>query len=125
MSAIHAALMGSYRTSNAGVMVSNYVAHVSWTEHAACQSNGQTHVLSVMNTPGSARWLMPRAVCHMAASRLRLSGEQECVRISPDRTRAGLYTCQLRTPTWALSKVLGPHCGRSRPHTGGGVRIPF
>jgi hypothetical protein len=40
MSAIHAALMGSYRTSNAVVMVSNYVAHVSWTEHAACQLNG-------------------------------------------------------------------------------------
>jgi hypothetical protein len=40
MSAIHAALMGSYRTSNAVVMVSNYVAHVSWTEHAAYQLNG-------------------------------------------------------------------------------------
>jgi hypothetical protein len=25
------------------------VAHVSWTEHAACQWNGQAHVLSVMN----------------------------------------------------------------------------
>ena len=49
MSAIHAALMGSYRTSNAGVMVSNCAAHVSWTEHAACQWNGQAHVLSVMN----------------------------------------------------------------------------
>jgi hypothetical protein len=32
MSAIHAALMGSYRTSNVGVMVSNCVAHISWTE---------------------------------------------------------------------------------------------
>jgi hypothetical protein len=49
MSAIHAALMGSYHMSNAGVMVSNCVAHVSWTEHAACQQNGQAHVLSVMN----------------------------------------------------------------------------
>jgi hypothetical protein len=48
MSAIHAALMGSYRTSNAGVMVSKCTAHVSWTEHAACQWNGQAHVLSVM-----------------------------------------------------------------------------
>jgi hypothetical protein len=48
MSAIHAALMGSYRTSNAGVMVSNCVAHVSWTKRAACQWNGQAHVLSVM-----------------------------------------------------------------------------
>jgi hypothetical protein len=36
MSAIHAALMGSYRMSNAGVMVSNCVDHVSWTDHAAC-----------------------------------------------------------------------------------------
>jgi hypothetical protein len=49
MSTIHAALMGSYRTSNVGVMVSNYAAHVSWTEHAACRWNGQAHVLSVMN----------------------------------------------------------------------------
>jgi hypothetical protein len=49
MSAIHAALMGSYHTSNAGVMVSNCTAHVSWTEHAACQWNGQAHALSVMN----------------------------------------------------------------------------
>jgi hypothetical protein len=48
MSAIYAALMGSYRTSNTGVMVSNCVAHVSWTEHAACQWNGQAHVLSIM-----------------------------------------------------------------------------
>ena len=49
MSAIHATLMGSYRTSNTGVMVSNCVAHVSWTEHAACQWNGHAHVLSAMN----------------------------------------------------------------------------
>jgi hypothetical protein len=49
MFAIHAALMGSYRTSNARVMVSNYAAHISWTEHAACQQNGQAHVLSIMN----------------------------------------------------------------------------
>jgi hypothetical protein len=29
-------------------------------------------------------------------------------------------------PRLALSKVLGPHCGRFGPHTGGGgVRIPF
>jgi hypothetical protein len=40
MSAIHAALMDSYRTSNAGVMVSNYATHVSWTEHATYQWNG-------------------------------------------------------------------------------------
>jgi hypothetical protein len=44
MSIIHAALMGSYHTSNAGVMVSNCTTHVSWTEHVGCQA----HVLSVM-----------------------------------------------------------------------------
>jgi hypothetical protein len=49
MFAIHAALMGSYRTSNAGVMVSNCATHVSWTKHAACQRNGQAHMLFVMN----------------------------------------------------------------------------
>jgi hypothetical protein len=49
MSAIHAALMGSYHTCNAGVMVSNCAARVSWTDHTACQWNGQAHVLSVMN----------------------------------------------------------------------------
>jgi hypothetical protein len=36
--------------------------------------------------PGSARWLMPRAVCHVAASGLRLSGEQECMWIGLDPT---------------------------------------
>jgi hypothetical protein len=51
MSAIHAALMYSYRTSNVEVVVSNCVAHVSWTEHAVCQWNGQAHILSVMKAP--------------------------------------------------------------------------
>jgi hypothetical protein len=41
------------------------------------------------------------------------------MRIGPEHTRTGLDTCQLRTPAWALSKVLGPHCGRSGPHTEG------
>jgi hypothetical protein len=49
MSAVHAALMGSYSTSNAGIIVSNCATHVSWTEHVSCQWNGQAHVLSVMN----------------------------------------------------------------------------
>jgi hypothetical protein len=51
----------------------------------------------------------------MATSGLRLSREQECMRIGPERTRAGLDTCQLRTPSWALSKVLGPYCGGPGP----------
>jgi hypothetical protein len=38
---------------------------------------------------------MPHVVCHVAASGLRLSGEQECMRIGPEHTRAGLDTCQL------------------------------
>jgi hypothetical protein len=61
----------------------------------------------------------------VAASGLRLSGEQQCMWIGPERTRAGLDTCQLRTPAWVLSKVLGPHCGRSGPHTGGGGPDPI
>jgi hypothetical protein len=48
MSAIYAALMDSYRTSNTGVMMSNCAAHVSWIEHTTCQLNGQAHILSVM-----------------------------------------------------------------------------
>jgi hypothetical protein len=63
--------------------------------------------------PGSARWLMPRAVCHVVALGLCLSGEQECMRIGPDPTRLGLDMCRLRTPAWVLIKawvcsVLGP-----------------
>jgi hypothetical protein len=61
---------------------------------------------------------MSRAVCHVAASGLRLSGEQECMWIGLEHTRASLDTCQLRTLARALSKVLGPLCGWSGPHTG-------
>jgi hypothetical protein len=108
-------------------MVINYTAHVSRVDHAACQWNGQAHVLSVMKArvaqrgvmPGSARWLMSHAICHVAASGLLLSGEKKCMWIGSEHTRAGLDTCQLRTPAWALRKVLGPLCGRSGPHTGG------
>jgi hypothetical protein len=56
MSVVHAALMGSYRTSNGESLpsiwyrVSNCTTHVSWTKHTACQWNGQAHVLSIMNT---------------------------------------------------------------------------
>ena len=39
MTAVHAALIGS----------NPFLGNVSWTEHAACQWNGQAHVLSVMN----------------------------------------------------------------------------
>jgi hypothetical protein len=47
------------------------------------------------------------------------------MRIGPERTRAGLDMCQLQTPSWALSKALGPHYGQSGPHTGGGGPDPI
>jgi hypothetical protein len=50
MTAVHAALIGSNPfPGNVRVMVSNSTTHVSWTEHAACQWNGQAHVLFIMN----------------------------------------------------------------------------
>jgi hypothetical protein len=45
------------------------------------------------------------------------------MRIGPERTRAGLDTCQLRTPTWGLSKVLGPYCGSPGPTWRSGLYI--
>jgi hypothetical protein len=69
--------------------------------HITCQFD-RRHALSAINaedarlrglTSGSAHWLTSRAVGHMAASGLRLSGEQK-------RTRYGPDTCQLRTPAW-------------------------
>jgi hypothetical protein len=74
--------------------------------------------------PGSACWLMPRAVYHVAASGLCMSGEQGCTRIGPDM-------CRLRTPTWAMIKarvysVLEPRAPpwvARTPYRG--VRIPF
>jgi hypothetical protein len=46
-------------------------------------------------TSGSTRWLTSWAVGHMAASGLRLSGEQKCTWYGPD-------TCRLRTPAWPI-----------------------
>jgi hypothetical protein len=97
-------------------MVNNSTVHVSWTVHATCQWNGQAHVLSVTNVEahagsmprikvGSARWLKPRAVCHVAASGLRLSGEQEYMQPGPEPTRLGLDTCRHRTSAWVLFKA--------------------
>jgi hypothetical protein len=80
-----------------------------WTELIKCRggtspASGMDRrcALSVINaetartrdlTSGSARWLASRAVGHVAASGLPLSGEQR-------RTWYGLDTCQLRTPAW-------------------------
>jgi hypothetical protein len=82
---------------------------VEWTGLIKCQggtspANGmdRRRALSAINaevawprglTSRSARWLTSRAACHVAASGLRLSGEQK-------RTWYGPDTCQLWTPAW-------------------------
>jgi hypothetical protein len=80
---------------------------VEWTELIKCRGGpspasgiDRQRALSAINaeaarpkrlTSGSARWLTSRAVGHVAASVLRLSGEHK-------RTRYGPDTCRLRTP---------------------------
>jgi hypothetical protein len=76
-------------------------------------------------TSGPARWLMSRAVGHVAASGLRLGGEQKRMRTGPHQTRSG----HVSVPDPRLGPVqgssafcpgtLGPPCGRPGPHTGG------
>jgi hypothetical protein len=81
---------------------------------------------------GSARWLKPHTVCHVAASGLHLSGEQEYMQTGPEPTRLGPDTCQHRTPAWALFKarvcsvleLWDSIAGGSDPIRGG-VWIPF
>jgi hypothetical protein len=48
---------------------------------------------SPLLTSGSARWLTSRAICHVVASGLCLSGEPKCTWHGPD-------TCRPRTPAW-------------------------
>jgi hypothetical protein len=80
-----------------------------WTGHIKCWGDtspasgmDRRRALSAINagdarprglTSGSARWLTSRAVGHVAASGLRLSGEQERNRYGPD-------TCRLWTRAW-------------------------
>jgi hypothetical protein len=74
---------------------------------------------------GSARWLTSRAVGHVAASGLRMGGEQKCTRTGLHQTRSG----HVSVPDPRLGPVQGPgmfcprtletHCGRPGPHTGG------
>jgi hypothetical protein len=82
---------------------------VEWTGLIKCRGGtspasgmDRRHALSAINaetaqprglTSGSARWLTSRAPCHVAASGLRLSGEQKRMQYGPD-------TCRLRTPAW-------------------------
>jgi hypothetical protein len=82
---------------------------VEWTgliKYRGSTSPARRRVVSAINaedarprslTSGSARWLTSRAVGHVAASGLRLSGERK-------RTWYGPDTCQLRTPAWPWSR---------------------
>jgi hypothetical protein len=136
MPAVHAALIGSYRTRNTGIMMSNYAAHVSWTEHAACQWNGQAHVLSVMNV--EARVAQRRhARFHplVYAARSMPGGSigsplERGAGVHADRsglrqTRSKRVSAPPPPPAWVIIKAwvrsgtLGPYCGRPGPHTGG------
>jgi hypothetical protein len=52
------------------------------------------------------------------------------MRTGSEPTRLGPDTCRHQTPAWVLFKarvysILGPHCGRSEPHTGGGGSDPI
>jgi hypothetical protein len=82
---------------------------VEWTSLIKCRGDtspasgiDRRRALSAINaaatrprglTLGSVRWLTSRAVGHVGASGLHLSGEQK-------RTRYGPDTCRLRTPVW-------------------------
>jgi hypothetical protein len=66
--------------------VSNCAAHISWTEHAACQRNGQAHVLSVMKARVAQRCHAEfRPLAYVACSMPRGS-----IRAPPERG-AGVY----------------------------------
>jgi hypothetical protein len=99
--------------------------------HITCQWNGQA-ARPVRNKCRDRaaqrpyvrlrRWLTSRAPCHVAASGLRLSGEQKRMRYGPD-------TCRLRTPAWpwlrpvySLSQNPGTLLWVARtPHRGSGT----
>jgi hypothetical protein len=70
-------------------------------QHIACQAARPIHNKCIGLTSGSARWLTSRAVGRVAASGLRLSGEQELTRHGPD-------TCRFRTPARPWSRPRYP-----------------
>jgi hypothetical protein len=77
--------------------------------------------------PGFARWLKPRAVCYVAASGLRLSGELESMRTGskPYQTRPRHVSAPDLRPRCVLSWNLRTLLWAVRTPYGGGVRIPF
>jgi hypothetical protein len=104
-------LVAAYQQSGQGSLNAE-AAHrlpVEWTWLIKCRGDtspasglDRRRALSAINakaarprglTSGSPRWLTSRALCHVAASGLRLSGEQERIQYGPD-------TCRLRTSAW-------------------------
>jgi hypothetical protein len=64
------------------------VAHVSWTEHAACQWNGQAHVLSVMNVKARVAQRRHARFCPLVYA----AHSMPCGSIgSPSERGAGVY----------------------------------
>jgi hypothetical protein len=65
------------------------MAYLMLRQHITCQLD-RRRASSAINarprglTSGSTRWLTSRAVGHVAALGLRLSGEWECSRYGPD-----------------------------------------
>jgi hypothetical protein len=113
---LHDGLVAARQRSGQGSLNAE-AAHrlpVEWTELIKCRGGtsptsgmDRRRALSAINaeaarprgpTLGSARWLTSRTACHVAATGLRLSGEQK-------RTWYGPDTCQLRTPRLALIKA--------------------
>ena len=105
MSAVHAALMGSYRMRNAGIMVSNCTTHVSWTEQATCQWNGQARALSIMNAKAriaQRRHVRFRPLAYAARSMPRGSIG------SPPERGAGVYANRSRSHQTRSGHVSAP-----------------
>jgi hypothetical protein len=106
--------------------------------HTTCQWNGQAARL-IRNKCRGRVAQRPYVTCSMPRGRIRLrslayvtcSMPRGSIGAPPKRG-AGVYADrsgahQSRSghvsapdPPWALSKALGPHCGLSGPHTGGG-----
>jgi hypothetical protein len=118
------------------------VAHVSLTDHAACQWNGQAHILSAMN--GKARVAQRRHARFRPLAYAARSMPHGSIGSPPERG-AGVYTDrsssqQTRSrhvsaldprlgpdqgPSVFWPGTLGPYCGRPGPHTGGGGPDPI
>jgi hypothetical protein len=143
MTAVHAAMIGSNPfLGNVRVMVSKCTAHVSWTEHAACQWNGQAHVLSVMNAKARvaqrrhARF-RPLAYATYSMPRGSIGSPPErgagvyADRSGSHQTRSGHVSAldhrlgPIKARVCSVLEPWDPTVGGPDPIRGGGVQIPF